>query len=367
MYTPSMKSSHENTNHHQQPAVVRSKKRTTPLVVIGATLFLLLWKSGGFVSATGITLFLVSVFAIFKMIFSRGQRLKYLAVALPLFALAVIVMPEPAVEQNQSAAVATTTSQQSTDELRLAEAAKLKLQQQQASERAAQEKQAAQQRQDLAQQTTQTGDLYQVTSITDGDTIKVQLGDTIETIRFIGMDTPETKDPRKPVQCFGKEASSRMQHYVQSKKVRLESDPSQGDRDKYGRLLRYVYGEDGQNIAYEMIKGGYAHEYTYRLPYKYQSQFQTAEKQARGSSAGLWSSATCSGETNQQHPPAPAPAPQPAPKPQPAAQPRQSPQASSVYYKNCTAARAAGAAPVYAGQPGYGVHLDRDRDGIGCE
>jgi outer membrane biosynthesis protein TonB len=66
-------------------------------------------------------------------------------------------------------------------------------------------------------------------------------------------------------------------------------------------------------------------------------------------------------------PPAPAPDPAPAPAPEPEYTPPPTPAPESVYYANCTAARAAGAAPVLAGQPGYGTHLDRDGDGIGCE
>lgn len=196
--------------------------------------------------------------------------------------------------------------------------------------------------------------LYRVTSITDGDTIKVDIDGKIETIRFIGMDTPETKDPRKPVQCYGKEASSRMQHYVQSKSVALEADASQGNRDKYDRLLRYVFLEDGTNVALQMIREGYAHEYTYDKPYKYQAAFKAAEATAKANGSGFWATNTCNGDTTQA-----------AESATPAATPTQSD--SSVYYANCTEVRAAGAAPIYAGQPGYSTKLDRDRDGVACE
>ena len=157
-----------------------------------------------------------------------------------------------------------------------------------------------------AQDIKREGELYKVISITDGDTIKVSINGKTETIRFIGMDTPETKDPRKPVQCFGKEASSKMQSFAQSKMVRLKSDNSQGDRDKYNRLLRYVYLEDGRNIAYEMIRGGYAHEYTYNTPYEYQVQFKAAEKYVMNQGDGLWSKNTCNGDTDQQLPKKPS-------------------------------------------------------------
>lgn len=140
------------------------------------------------------------------------------------------------------------------------------------------------------------GALYNVASVVDGDTIKVNIDGRVETIRFIGMDTPEVKDPRKPVQCFGREASARMQALVAGKAVRLEADPSQGERDKYNRLLRYVYSADGTNLAYQMIRQGYAHEYTYYTPYRYQTQFRSAQSFAQSNNLGLWSASTCNGK-----------------------------------------------------------------------
>lgn len=215
--------------------------------------------------------------------------------------------------------------------------------------------------------TLTSGDLYKVVSVVDGDTIKVNISGRTETIRFVGMDTPEVKDPRKPVQCFGKEASGRMQHYARSKYVRLEADDSQGDRDKYNRLLRYVYTESGENIAYVMIKEGYAHEYTYSKPYKYQAEFKAAYAHARDNQLGLWSPSTCSGNTTQPVKSS-AVSPKSTPAPKPAIEAKAAPVASSeVYYKNCTQARAAGVTPIYRGQPGYAKHLDRDNDGIACE
>ena len=79
----------------------------------------------------------------------------------------------------------------------------------------------------------------------DGDTIDVIINGQEERLRLIGVDTPETKDPRKPVQCFGVEASSKATELLLNKKVRLEFDSSQSKRDKYNRLLAYIYREDG--------------------------------------------------------------------------------------------------------------------------
>jgi micrococcal nuclease len=142
-------------------------------------------------------------------------------------------------------------------------------------------------------------ELYAVTSVTDGDTIKVNINGKIETLRLIGIDTPETVDPRKVVQCFGKEASTRAKALLTGKKVRLEADSSQNERDKYDRLLRYVFIEDGTFYNQVIIEEGYAHEYTYDLPYKYQAEFKAAEKRAREAGKGLWAADTCNGDTTQ--------------------------------------------------------------------
>ena len=93
----------------------------------------------------------------------------------------------------------------------------------------------------VAQPMTAGGEVFDVESVVDGDTIKVSMNGKVETLRLIGIDTPETKDPRKPVQCFGAEASRKATELLAGQKVRLEADASQGERDKYGRLLRYVW------------------------------------------------------------------------------------------------------------------------------
>ncbi len=136
-----------------------------------------------------------------------------------------------------------------------------------------------------------------VTHVVDGDTIDVDMNGKTERIRLIGIDTPETVDPRKPVQCFGKEASDETKKMLSGKQIRLESDPTQDDRDKYGRLLRYVFLQDGTNYNQWLIDQGYAHEYTYHIPYKYQAEFKAAERAARDSNLGLWSPKTCGGIT----------------------------------------------------------------------
>lgn len=128
----------------------------------------------------------------------------------------------------------------------------------------------------------------QVLRIIDGDTIEVSLDNKKETVRLIGIDAPETTDPRKPVQCFGKEASDKAKEILDGKTITLESDPTQGNRDKYQRLLRYVFFND-LNFNKLMISEGFAHEYTYQSnPYKYQKEYIQAAKEARESNRGLW-------------------------------------------------------------------------------
>lgn len=139
-----------------------------------------------------------------------------------------------------------------------------------------------------ATQNQQDQEKFKVLKVIDGDTIDVDLNGKVTRLRLIGMDTPEVVDPRKPVQCFGREASNKAKELLSDQLVRLENDPSQGEIDKYGRVLRYVYLPNGQNFNKLMIKEGYAHEYTYNTPYKYQAEFKQAEKEASMNKLGLW-------------------------------------------------------------------------------
>ena len=149
----------------------------------------------------------------------------------------------------------------------------------------------------VSKTTTNSYKYYSVSSVVDGDTVKINVDGTIETFRLIGMDTPETVDPRKEVQCFGLEASNKAKELLSGKKVRIETDSSQGTYDKYNRLLAYIYREDGLFYNKYMIEQGYAHEYIYNTPYKYQAEFRTAQKQAEANKLGLWSQSTCNGNT----------------------------------------------------------------------
>lgn len=135
--------------------------------------------------------------------------------------------------------------------------------------------------------------LHLVTKVVDGDTIDVNINGSIKRLRLIGLDRPETKDPRKSVECFGHEASKKTTELLLNQKVSLEADPSQGELDKYGRLLRYVHREDGLFFNKWMIENGYAHEYTYNSPYTYQKSFKEAQKYATDNKLGLWAEGAC--------------------------------------------------------------------------
>ena len=146
----------------------------------------------------------------------------------------------------------------------------------------------------------QGGVLYPVVHIVDGDTIVAHVPDPAEaaghdvTVRLIGMDTPETVDPRKPVQCYGPEASAKAKELLASTSVYVERDPLKGDYEKYGRVLAYVRLLDGSLYNEYMIQNGFAREYTFsREPYKYQKEFKADQLIAQKAKLGLWGK--CSG------------------------------------------------------------------------
>jgi len=140
-------------------------------------------------------------------------------------------------------------------------------------------------------------DEYAVVSVVDGDTVKLAMQGRTETIRLIGINTPETVHPSRPVECMGAEASDKAKQLLTGKVVRFESDDTQGARDRFGRLLGYLFLPNGDNVGEVMIRSGYAHEYTYSNVYRYQSTFKAAEQTARTNEVGLWAEGVCEIET----------------------------------------------------------------------
>jgi endonuclease YncB( thermonuclease family) len=171
---------------------------------------------------------------------------------------------------------------------------------------------------------------FLVTHVVDGDTFDVDLNGQKERIRMIGIDTPETVDPRKSVQCFGKEASDKMKALIADQKIVLEADASQDERDKYGRLLRYAFLPDGTNVGLYLIQEGYAREYTYNSAYKYQQEFKSAENSARSAKKGLWADNACTATENPSNLQSTPLAPQPTPTVTPEAPSIASPPSSVV-------------------------------------
>jgi micrococcal nuclease len=126
-------------------------------------------------------------------------------------------------------------------------------------------------------------------TVIDGDTVEVRMANgTVERVRYIGIDTPETVHPSKPVQCMGKEASAKNKELVLGQTVTLVRDVT--DRDRYGRLLRYVYVGDTL-INEVLVREGYASVYTYPPDVRHNERLQEAERLARAAGVGLWSGA----------------------------------------------------------------------------
>ncbi len=204
---------------------------------------------------------------------------------------------------------------------------------------------------------------YPITDVVDGDTDKINVDGRTVKLRLIGIDTPETKDPDEPVECFGPQASARAEQLLTGRSVWIQYDPTQNRRDIYGRDLVYVWLDEHTMFNEVMVRTGYAHEYTYDKPYLYQSQFRAVEAKAKAAGLGFWGQGTCAGNTKQaagSKPLAAAPS-SVAPSPVP------TDSSGQVYYSSCGAVRDAGKAPLLKGQPGYRSGLDADHNGVACQ
>jgi micrococcal nuclease len=137
--------------------------------------------------------------------------------------------------------------------------------------------------------TTNQPGLYSINHFVDGDTIAVNMNGRVEKVRFIGVDTPETHKPNTPVQCYGPVAAAFTKRTIDSNHVRLVSDGLSTDRDRYNRLLRYVYLPDGTDVNERLIQGGYGFYYPY-FPFSKSQQFAADEQVAIAAHKGLWNS-----------------------------------------------------------------------------
>jgi micrococcal nuclease len=131
----------------------------------------------------------------------------------------------------------------------------------------------------------QTRDSFRVDRVVDGDTVILE---TIGRVRLIGVDTPESVHPRKPVQAFALEASAFLKKLLTGKGVRLEYDQTR--KDRYRRTLAYLFLPDGTFVNEEIIRQGYGFAYT-RYPFRYIERFRQREREARDRHVGLWATA----------------------------------------------------------------------------
>jgi len=132
-----------------------------------------------------------------------------------------------------------------------------------------------------------------VVGVVDGDTIDVDIDGTSERVRLIGIDTPETKKPDTPVECFGPEATAfTIALLPPGVPVRLERDIE--GRDAYDRLLAYVFrATDGLFVNLALVEGGFAVPFPFEPNIAHAAEFADAARSADSASLGLW--AECNG------------------------------------------------------------------------
>lgn len=196
-----------------------------------------------------------------------------------------------------------------------------------------------------------------VVKVVDGDTISVSISGKVHKIRMVGVDTPETVHPKKPVQYYGKEASNYTKSQLTGKTVYLQKDVR--DTDKYGRLLRYVWiqrpssNNPSKNEVISMmynaqlVKNGYGHVYTYPPDVKYIPIFRELESLARKNNIGLWKKSN----TN----------PKPIEKPKPTAKPKTTAKPNLSSKPKNTQVKTQGKGPVRANKRTNIYHMPGDR------
>jgi micrococcal nuclease len=137
----------------------------------------------------------------------------------------------------------------------------------------------------------------QVIRVVDGDTLVAKLDAEPNhevKVRFLGINTPETVDPRRPVECFGKEASNFAKSLLNNQRIFLEADPEADEIDKYGRLLRNIYLADGTDVNAEMVAKGYAYAYvSFPQNNERKALLRKLESEAKENLRGLWNPETC--------------------------------------------------------------------------
>ncbi|WP_117170956.1 thermonuclease family protein [Paraliobacillus sediminis] len=196
-----------------------------------------------------------------------------------------------------------------------------------------------------------------VDRVVDGDTVHIILDGEEESVRLLLVDTPETKHPNLPIQPYGEQASQfANETLAEGKQIQIEYDGPK--RDKYGRLLAYIW-VDGELFNEMLLEEGFArYAYEYDPPYTHSDRLNDAETEAKEADRNIWSEdgyVTEDGFTT-------------IDINETTSETSETEETSvDIYYQNCTAVHDANASPVSKGDPGYGKHLDRDGDGIACE
>ncbi|AXB42937.1 excalibur calcium-binding domain-containing protein [Amycolatopsis albispora] len=201
---------------------------------------------------------------------------------------------------------------------------------------------------------------YVVAEVTNGTTVKLTGAAGTTTARLLGLETP----PASGESCFRAEAYDWASQALTGKEVVAVLDDT---RDVVTSLVL----ADGTDYLVKALETGHAKYAADVALGSAAAGLREAESAAKAAGLGLWAQ-PCGGVITSAPEPEPAPVPQPAPKPTPKPEPVAPPKTTekppaAAYYKNCDAARAAGAAPLLAGEPGYSAKLDRDKDGVACE
>lgn len=131
----------------------------------------------------------------------------------------------------------------------------------------------------------------EVVQVVDGDTVDVRLlrSGKRERVRLIGIDTPERGA------CFSSQATAATRRFALGKRVTLKGDPSQDTRDRYGRLLAYVWLPGGRDLGYQLIAGGFAKVYIYETPFRRLNAYRAAESVGRKRARSVWTCGRTSG------------------------------------------------------------------------
>lgn len=212
------------------------------------------------------------IFKALKIKPNKWLKLGVVVVILFFFRLSVLALPSPGYQEVSPSSIATDSATIASPSASLVPAG--------AASPSAEASSAAQ--------------LYPITKVVDGDTFKVEIDGKVETVRVVGINTPETVDPRRAVECFGKEASARANALLKDQHVTLEQDATQQNRDRYGRLLRFAFLSDGSDVGLTLIREGYAEESLYSSkPHKYHQQYVEAEALAKNEKRGLWADTVC--------------------------------------------------------------------------